>query len=123
MKKALVLGAGGFIGSHMVKRLKKEGYWVRGVDLKYPEFSKTEADDFIVASGNSYSLKHFIDRAFYLSGLGSSSKYLDIHNFELRPNEIESSYLNPLKAKTFLNWENKLNLDTIITKLLEEELF
>ena len=46
-KKALVLGAGGFIGSHMVKRLKKEGYWVRGVDLKYPEFSETEADDFI----------------------------------------------------------------------------
>ena len=46
MKKALVLGAGGFIGSHMVKRLKKEGFWVRGVDLKHPEFSKTEADEF-----------------------------------------------------------------------------
>lgn len=48
MKKALVTGAGGFIGSHLVKRLKREGYWVRGVDLKYPEFSKTEADDFII---------------------------------------------------------------------------
>jgi nucleoside-diphosphate-sugar epimerase len=47
MKKALVCGAGGFIGSHLVKRLKKEGYFVRGVDLKYPEFSKTEADEFI----------------------------------------------------------------------------
>jgi len=46
-KKALVLGAGGFIGSHMVKRLKSEGYWVRGVDLKRPEFSETEADEFI----------------------------------------------------------------------------
>ena len=46
-KTALVLGAGGFIGSHMVKRLRKEGYWVRGVDLKYPEFSKTEANEFI----------------------------------------------------------------------------
>ena len=46
-KKALVLGAGGFIGSHMVKRLKKDGYWVRGVDLKYPEYSETEADEFI----------------------------------------------------------------------------
>lgn len=44
--KALVLGAGGFIGSHMVKRLKSEGYWVRGVDLKYPEFSETAADEF-----------------------------------------------------------------------------
>ena len=47
-KKALVLGAGGFIGSHLVKRLKSEGYWVRGVDLKLPEFSSSEADEFIV---------------------------------------------------------------------------
>lgn len=49
MKKALVCGAGGFIGSHLVKRLKSEGYWVRGVDLKYPEYSKTHADDFVIA--------------------------------------------------------------------------
>lgn len=48
MKTAVVLGAGGFIGSHMVKRLKAEGYWVRGVDLKYPEFSNTQADQFVV---------------------------------------------------------------------------
>lgn len=48
MKYVLVCGAGGFIGSHMVKRLKKEGYWVRGVDLKYPEFSETVADDFVI---------------------------------------------------------------------------
>jgi nucleoside-diphosphate-sugar epimerase len=47
-KSALVLGAGGFIGSHMVRRLKSEGYWVRGVDLKYPEFSTTLADDFVI---------------------------------------------------------------------------
>lgn len=47
MKKALVCGGGGFIGTHMVNRLKREGYWVRAVDLKYPEFSKTEADDFV----------------------------------------------------------------------------
>jgi len=48
MKTALVLGAGGFIGSHLVKRLKSEGFWVRGVDLKYPEFEPTVADDFII---------------------------------------------------------------------------
>ena len=48
MKKALVLGAGGFIGSHMVKRLKDEGYWVRGIDLKEPEFSATVADEFYI---------------------------------------------------------------------------
>ena len=44
MKKCLVLGAGGFIGSHMVRRLKSEGAFVRGVDLKEPDFSKSAAD-------------------------------------------------------------------------------
>jgi len=47
MKKALVLGGGGFIGSHLVKRLKRDGYWVRAVDIKYPEFCKSHADDFV----------------------------------------------------------------------------
>lgn len=47
MKTALVLGAGGFIGSHLVKKLKEEGYWVRGVDLKYPEYETSVADDFL----------------------------------------------------------------------------
>lgn len=47
-KTALVLGAGGFIGSHMVKRLRSEGYWVRGVDLKFPEFSQHQANEFVL---------------------------------------------------------------------------
>ena len=47
MKKALVCGAGGFIASHLVKRLKQEGYWVRGADQKLPEYSSTAADDFL----------------------------------------------------------------------------
>ena len=45
--RILVLGAGGFIGSHLVKRLKRDGYWVMGVDKKYPEFTDTEADSFV----------------------------------------------------------------------------
>jgi nucleoside-diphosphate-sugar epimerase len=48
MKTALVLGAGGFIGSHLVKRLKEEGYWVRGVDLKLPQFSASAAHEFTI---------------------------------------------------------------------------
>ena len=47
-KRALVCGAGGFIGSHMVRKLKSEGYWVRGADIKNPEFSDTEADEFMI---------------------------------------------------------------------------
>jgi nucleoside-diphosphate-sugar epimerase len=46
MKKALVCGAGGFIGGHLIKRLKREGYWVRGVDIKEHEFCPTAADTF-----------------------------------------------------------------------------
>ena len=48
MKKALVCGAGGFIGGHLVKRLKKEGYWVRGADIKEHEFCKSAADEFLL---------------------------------------------------------------------------
>ncbi len=48
MKKALVCGAGGFIGGHLVKRLKKEGYWVRGVDIKLHEFAASLADEFML---------------------------------------------------------------------------
>ena len=64
-KTALVCGAGGFIGSHMVKKLKKEGYWVRGVDIKEPEFSYTEADDFVIGNLTVQSIaRAVIDRTF-----------------------------------------------------------
>lgn len=48
MKRAVVCGAGGFIAGHLVKRLKRDGYWVRGVDIKPPEFAPTAADEFLV---------------------------------------------------------------------------
>jgi nucleoside-diphosphate-sugar epimerase len=64
-KRALVCGAGGFIGSHLVKRLKREGFWVRGVDLKYPLFSETEADDFIVGDLRSFEIcREAVDTRF-----------------------------------------------------------
>jgi len=65
VKKALVCGAGGFIGSHMIKRLKKEGFWVRGVDLKYPQFSPTQADDFVIGDLRVPVLcRHVVDMKF-----------------------------------------------------------
>lgn len=65
MKTALVCGAGGFIGGHLVKRLKREGFWVRGVDLKLHEYSETEADDFVVGDlRDPYFCKSVIDRRF-----------------------------------------------------------
>jgi nucleoside-diphosphate-sugar epimerase len=65
MKKALVCGAGGFIASHLVKRLKREGFWVRGVDLKYPEFSDTAADDFVIGDLREQSVvRDVLDQPF-----------------------------------------------------------
>ena len=64
-KTALVLGAGGFIGGHLVKRLKREGFWVRGVDLKFNEYAETEADDFVIGDlRDPYVVRQMIDRRF-----------------------------------------------------------
>jgi len=64
-KIALVCGAGGFIGSHLVKRLRQEGFWVRGVDLKFPEFGETAADDFVIGDlRDPYLCRQVVDRRF-----------------------------------------------------------
>jgi len=65
MRSALVCGAGGFIGGHLVKRLKAEGYWVRGVDLKEHEYADTDADDFVIGDlRDPYFCRQVIDRRF-----------------------------------------------------------
>lgn len=64
-KTALVLGAGGFIGGHLVKRLKQEGFWVRGVDLKFNEYAETLADDFVIGDlRDQYFVRSVVDRRF-----------------------------------------------------------
>ena len=64
-KAALVCGPGGFIGHHLVKRLKREDFWVRGADLTFPRFSETEADDFMIGDlRDPYFVPHVIDRRF-----------------------------------------------------------
>src|SRR6202789_4458245 len=65
MRSALVCGAGGFIGGHLVKRLKADGFWVRGVDLKNHEYTVSEADDFVIGDlRDPYFCKQVIDRRF-----------------------------------------------------------
>lgn len=65
MKTALVCGGGGFIGNHLVNRLKREGFWVRAVDLKYNEFAETQADDFIIGDlRDPYVCRQAVDRRF-----------------------------------------------------------
>lgn len=65
MRTALVCGAGGFIGSHLVRALKRQGFWVLGVDLKYPDFSNTAADEFLIADlRDAQNCRTVIDRGF-----------------------------------------------------------
>jgi GDP-D-mannose 3', 5'-epimerase len=70
LKKALVLGGGGFIGNHMVTRLKLEGFWVRAVDLKYPEFSDSEADEFQIGDLRS---PQFVEQALKTNAFNDDS--------------------------------------------------
>ncbi|CAH1758444.1 15413_t:CDS:2 [Entrophospora sp. SA101] len=64
-KRALVCGAGGFIGNHLVKKLKKEGFWVRGLDIKKPEFSNSVADEFIICDlRNLSTCRDYINEPF-----------------------------------------------------------
>ena len=65
MKNVLVCGAGGFIGTHLVKHLKREGSWVRGVDLRHPQFENSEADDFVIADLREQSeCRRLFDRQY-----------------------------------------------------------
>jgi nucleoside-diphosphate-sugar epimerase len=89
MKSAMVTGAGGFIGHHLVKRLKSEGYFVRGIDIKYPEYEDTAADEFWLVdlrrdasrafNSRSYCIRDF-DEVYNLAadmgGIGYITKYL-----------------------------------------------
>jgi len=77
MKTALVLGAGGFIGNHMVKRLKSEGYWVRGVDLTYPEYSPNLADEFVIGDLR----EHEVVRTALLLPLPGSDVFDEVYQF------------------------------------------
>ena len=81
MKKIIVLGAGGFIGSHLVLELKRLGHWVKGIDLKYPEFSESPADEFVIGDLRSYDLckEHLtseIDEIYQLAADMGGAGYL-----------------------------------------------
>ena len=65
MKKALVCGAGGFIGGQLVKRLKSEGFWVRGVDLKFNEFEPIHADDFVIGDLRDLNVVHRVIDCYF----------------------------------------------------------
>ena len=112
MKTALVLGAGGFIGHHMVRKLKSEGFWVRGVDVKYPEYCDVEADDFIIGDLTDYSLcERAIDQKFdeiyqFAADMGGAAYIFTGENDASIMQNSASINLNVLKACQNRNSKN-----------------
>lgn len=106
-KKALVLGAGGFIGTHLVSDLKQRGYWVRGVDLKKPEYSISDADEFIVAdlsteAGMAMAMDQVFDEVYQLAADMGGAGYIFTGDNDAQVMR-NSSLINLL----FLKWSEK----------------
>jgi nucleoside-diphosphate-sugar epimerase len=104
MKKVLVLGAGGFIGAHLVNRLKKEGCWVRGVDLKYPPYAETQADDFLIGdlrdpSTCSLAIDTQFDEVFQLAADmgGAGFIFVGTNDYDIMHNSAQIN-LNVIEA-------------------------
>lgn len=91
-KSVLVCGGGGFIGSHLVKHCKQLGYWVRSVDLKYPEFSASQADEFLILDLRDPASVHqafegvYFDEVFQLAADMGGMGYISCHNAEIMHN-------------------------------------
>jgi GDP-D-mannose 3',5'-epimerase len=120
VKRALVFGAGGFIGSHMVRRLKNEGYWVRGVDLKYPEYSTSPADEFFImdlrnqqSCTNSLTLgetKDCFDHVYQFAADMGGAGYIFTGNNDANVMHNSATInLNVLQAQVDFNSENSIN--------------
>lgn len=97
-RKALVAGAGGFIGNHFVRYLLEKGYWVRGVDIKYPEFSKTEADEFKILDlrdfKNCFKMTKNIDEVYqFAANMGGIGYITEVRAEIMRDNVLINTHM------------------------------
>lgn len=105
-KTAIIIGAGGFIGSHVARRLKRDGYWVRGVDLKYPEFAATTCDEFYIGDCRRQGvvdsiIDRKVDRVFQFAadmggveyiGMGKNDANIMSNNAKINFNVVEAAH-------------------------------
>src|ERR1700733_9494371 len=138
-KHVLVTGAGGFIGHHLVKRLKKDGYWVRGVDLKYPEYESSAADEFEILDLRRWdnclmATRGGMDEVYNLAadmgGIGyitASLANIARNNILINAHMLEASRQNGIQRYLFSSsacvYAQSKQKDAGVTPLREEDAF
>lgn len=137
-KRIVVTGAGGFIGHHLVKRLKSEGYWVRGVDIKYPEYEETYADEFLIADLREYSNAELAVKGCedvyalaadmggigyitaHLATIAANNTRINLNTLEAARNEGVGRYLYTSSACVYAHDKQ---VDADVTPLKEEDAY
>ncbi|NPV76923.1 MAG: NAD-dependent epimerase/dehydratase family protein [Anaerolineae bacterium] len=136
--RVLVTGAGGFIGHHLVSYLKKQGYWVKGVDIKTPEFSETDADEFELLDlrkwENCLRATREVDEVYALAADMGGMGYISVYQAEILRNNtlidlqtLEASRRNGVKKLFYTSsacvYPEHLQLEANVTPLREQDAY